>query len=118
MQINLANAIKKFYPNPVLEQVYFEAIANSIYANATEINLDISIESYSKPETLKMTISDNGDGFNDNNYHKFGRLLETDDEDHKGLGRLVFLNYFKKVSISSIYQNNFKILTIFKKRGV
>jgi hypothetical protein len=67
--------------------------------------LNIFIDSYSEPETLKMIISDNGDGFNDENYHKFGRLLETNDEEHKGLGRLVFLNYFKKVSISSVYQN-------------
>lgn len=105
MLINLSNAIKKFYPNPVLEQVYFEAIANSIYANATEIELLIEIESYSKPETLKMTIIDNGDGFNEDNFKRFGKLLETEDSEHKGLGRLVFINYFKKVDISSVFAN-------------
>lgn len=103
MLINLSNAIKKFYPNPVLEQVYFEAIANSIYANSTEIELFIEIESYSKPETLKMTITDNGEGFNEENFKRFSKLLETEDSEHKGLGRLVFINYFNRVDISSIF---------------
>jgi len=105
MLINLSNAIKKFYPNPVLEQVYFEAIANSIYANANEIELLIEIESYSKPETLKMTIKDNGDGFDELNFKKFSKLLETEDEEHKGLGRLVFINYFKNIEIVSDFDN-------------
>ena len=109
MQINLTNAIKKFYPNPVLEQVYFEAIANSIYANAEEINLDISIDGFLKPETLQITISDNGEGFKDKNYSKFSELLKTDDEEHKGLGRLVYLNYFKNINISSIYQGKERV---------
>ncbi len=105
MLINLSNAIKKFYPNPVLEQVYFEAIANAIYANATEIDLLIDIESYSKPETLKITISDNGDGFNEINFNNFSELLKTEGEEHKGLGRLVFINYFNKIDIESIFDN-------------
>ncbi len=108
MQINLKNAIRKFYPNPVLEQVYFEAIANSIYANATEIDLIINIESYSKPDTFELIIKDNGDGFNDRNFEKFCKLLETDNEEHKGLGRLVFLNYFKDVKVVSKYNDEIR----------
>ena len=109
MLINPANAIKFFYPKPVLEQVYLEAVANSIYANASEINLDIYIEEYLKPETFRISITDNGDGFTDYNYLRFCELLKTNDDDHKGLGRLVFLNYFKKVNITSIYDKKKRI---------
>lgn len=103
MEINLTNAIKKFYPNPSLEMVYFEAIANSIDAGADKITIDISIQSFKNPETLTIKITDNGEGFNDNNFSNFGRLLEYQDKYHKGLGRLVYLQYFKQVIISSVY---------------
>ncbi len=40
--------------------VYFEAIANAIDAQATEIQIDIKIDALSKPETFNVTITDNG----------------------------------------------------------
>lgn len=104
MEINLRNAVNKFYPNPSLEMVYFEAIANAIDANAKNINVSISIEAFNKPETLRITIEDDGDGFTDNNFEKFSRLLEYKDKYHKGLGRLVYLQYFKEVKVKSVYR--------------
>ena len=56
MDIEASGAIKHFYPNPSLMLVYFEALANALDANATAISIDIEIDSFDKPETLKVTI--------------------------------------------------------------
>lgn len=105
MEINLAKAVKQFFPNPSLEMVYFEAVANSIDANAKTIEISIDIKSYNDPESLFVKITDDGVGFTEKNFKNFSKLLETDREDHKGLGRLVFLNYFKTVNIESAFDN-------------
>jgi hypothetical protein len=103
MKINLKNAVKLFFPNPSLEMVYFEAVVNSIDQGATEIDILISIAAFSKPETLVIKVSDNGTGFTDRNFDKFSQLLEIEEEDHKGVGRLVFLNYFSEIEATSYY---------------
>ncbi|WP_081945876.1 ATP-binding protein [Halomonas salina] len=103
MDIETSGAIKLFFPNPSLRLVYFEAIANSLDAGATEVFVKIKIDSYDKPETLEIEIIDNGDGFNDENFERFRTLLKPRDKFHKGIGRLVFLNYFKCVDISSCW---------------
>lgn len=95
MEVNLSRAIDFFYPSSSsLELVYFEAIANAIDAGANNIQISIAVDSYSKPESLTIVISDNGVGFTNDRYRKFTKLLETEEEDHKGLGRLVFLKYY------------------------
>jgi len=48
-------------------------------------------------------VTDNGDGFTDENFDRFKTLLKPRDKFHKGLGRLVFLNYFERVEISSVW---------------
>lgn len=108
MEINLSNAVKKFFPNPSLEMVYFEAIANSIDANAKNITINISIKSFADAGSLRISIADDGDGFNNKNYKKFGKLLQTEDEHHKGLGRLVYLQYFNKVRVESNFKNGYR----------
>ncbi len=112
MKINLNNAVKYFFPNPSLEMVYYEAIANSIDAGATEIDIQISIEALSKPETFAIEISDNGNGFIDRNFEKFSNLLESEEKDHKGVGRLVFINYFKGIDIYSIFEGKKRIFEL------
>lgn len=83
MGVNLEEAVSYFYPGATsLELVYFEAIANAIDANATEINVDINVESFDAPGSLTVIISDNGEGFTNENYKKFSKLLETEEEDH------------------------------------
>lgn len=104
MKTNLSNASKHFFPNPSLEMVYFEAIANSIDANATEIKIDIKIKAFLEVDTFKLEITDNGDGFTDENFRKFSILMENESESHKGLGRLVYLSYFEKVEIASSFE--------------
>ena len=64
MEVNLSRAIDFFYPSSSsLELVYFEAIANAIDAGANNIQISIAVDSYSKPESLTIVISDNGVGF-------------------------------------------------------
>lgn len=111
MEINLGNAAKHFYSTHSLEMVYFEAVANSIDAKSTRIDIRINIEDFNKPETLLIEIADNGQGFNEHNFGKFSKLLEIDDEKHKGTGRLVYLHYFDEIIVNSEFENhrrNFK----------
>jgi len=94
-----------FFGNSSLEMVYFEAIANALDAGATKIDIDISAQDYSQPETLYISIQDNGIGFTDERFAKFSNLFDVDDSKHKGLGRLVFLCYFEKTVITSNYKD-------------
>lgn len=106
MKINLKQAVRYFFNNPSLELVYVEAVANSIDAGATKIDIEIEIEEISKPETLTILIRDNGEGFTEKRYSKFSELMKVEDDSHKGLGRLVFLSYFDKVEITSYFSKN------------
>lgn len=108
MKVKLGQAVKMFFGNSSLEMVYLEAIANSLDADATEIEINISIKSYSQTETLEITIKDNGLGFTDDRYNKFCKLFDVDESSHKGLGRLVFPFYFEGISISSHYEETLK----------
>ncbi len=105
MKVKLSQAVKMFFGNSSLEMVYFEAIANALDANATDIFIKISVKALNKHETLKIEISDNGDGFTDDRYKKFSNLFDVDESSHKGLGRLVYLCYFENVTITSYYNN-------------
>ena len=108
MKVKLGQAVKMFFGNSSLEMVYLEAIANSLDAEATEININISIDPYSQTESLEITIEDNGLGFTDDRYNKFCKLFDVDESSHKGLGRLVFPFYFEGISISSHYEETLK----------
>jgi len=114
MDIETSSAIRLFFPNPSLTLIYFEALANALDAGATEISIDIEVQAFDKPETLKITISDNGDGFTDENFERFQTLLKPRDKFHKGIGRLVFLNYFDRVEVTSAWDRKYRNF-IFKK---
>jgi len=104
MKINIREAIKLFFKSPSLENVFTEAIHNSIDANATKIDVAISIDALDKVSTLSLKITDNGEGFTEERYKKFCELMsEGNDDTHKGVGRLVYLYYFDKISVSSKY---------------
>ena len=78
MEVNLSRAIDFFYPSSSsLELVYFEAIANAIDAGANNIQISIAVDSYSKPESLTIVISDNGVGFTNDRYRKFTKSQRT-----------------------------------------
>ncbi|MFN6380665.1 MAG: ATP-binding protein [Flavobacteriales bacterium] len=104
MKVKLSQAVKMFFGNSSLEMVYFEAIANALDANATEIEIKISAKALNQPETLQIEISDNGEGFTDERYKKFSKLFDVDESTHKGLGRLVYLCYFEDVKVTSHFE--------------
>jgi hypothetical protein len=103
MDIETSNAIKFFFPNPSLVQVLYEALANALDAGATEVTIRIEIDGFTAADTLRFTITDNGSGFDDASFSRFCRLLKPRDADHKGLGRLVYLNYFNRVEVDSTW---------------
>ena len=86
--------------------IYFEAFANALDADATEFNIDISLGDYKELSNLLVTLSDNGVGFDDVRFRKFSKLLDVEEQSHKGLGRLVYLCYFDKVQIQSVFDNS------------
>lgn len=106
MRIRNQDASNFFFGNTSLEFVYFEAIANSIDAGATEIGIDIYLPTFQDYKDLTITITDNGKGFDSENFDRFCHVLDKQDEAHKGVGRLVYLNYFEKVNIVSCFDSN------------
>ena len=105
MEIETSGAVKLFFPKPSLTLVYFEALANALDAGATSVSIKIDISSFDTPDTLNVTITDNGTGFNDESYDRFKTLLKPRDKFHKGIGRLVFLNYFNRVHVNSCWDD-------------
>lgn len=111
MDIETSGAIKLFFPNPSLVQVLFEALANSLDAEATEISIAIEIDGFRAADTLHLTIVDNGNGFDDASFDRFRQLLKPRDASHKGIGRLVYLKYFDRVEIDSIWDDKRRTFT-------
>ena len=46
MKVKLSKAVKLFFGNSSLEMVYFEAVANALDANATQINISIEAKDF------------------------------------------------------------------------
>ena len=105
MKVKLNQAAKVFFGTSSLEMVYIEAVANSLDADATKIDIDINVTAYNQPQTLQVTIKDNGVGFTDERFEKFCNLFDVDEDSHKGLGRLVYLCYFENTDVSSNYES-------------
>ncbi|MEK7951722.1 ATP-binding protein [Luteolibacter soli] len=105
MNIETSSAVKLFFPNPSLVQVYFEALANSLDAGATDVSVKIEIDGFTAASTLKITITDNGTGFDEESWERFYTIMNPRDTFHKGVGRLVYLRYFDRVHYDSVHSN-------------
>lgn len=103
MNLPVEYALSRFFPSPAFEQIYSEAVANALDAEATHISISIKMDAYHKVDTLQLVIRDNGIGFTDENFERFSNLMKVRDKQHKGLGRLIYLQYFKSVEVESIY---------------
>ncbi|QEY25670.1 ATP-binding protein [Neisseria zalophi] len=121
MDINLKVAAPRLFPQSRFEMVYFEAVANALDAQATEINIEIEMEN---SNLEKFIIKDNGIGLNEENYWRFSELMEAKDNVHKGQGRLVYLLYFDDIKITSQFlegdtyqQRSFNFNDNFKKEN-
>jgi hypothetical protein len=107
MEIQTRYALRLFFPSPAFIQIYFEAVANAIDAGATDIHIDIRSDGrIQNPGHLEIIIKDNGVGFSDEGFERFKRVQEPQDSIHKGLGRIVFLQYFARVDVSSIFSGS------------
>ena len=113
MNIGIEAAIQHFFSTPSFDLIYSEALANALDANARNISINIDIISYSKPDSLEITIEDDGVGFTEKNFSKFAELLKKSDNSHKGLGRLIYLKYFNQVEIESVFDGNKKRSFVF-----
>lgn len=111
MRVNTKQAVRLFFQNPSLEQVFKEAIANSLDANASKITVEVFIDSFEKQETLQLTVTDNGEGFTERRYEKFSELLNVEEDSHKGVGRLVYLSYFDTIEIDSYFEKQHRRFT-------
>ena len=93
----------------------FEALSNSIqsiYLNNIESGTidivfqrdnDINLETDDASEIDNIIITDNGVGFNEQNFSNFKRGYTTSKDGCKGIGRISFLKVFEKAVISSTY---------------
>lgn len=103
MDIKLTQAIRHWFSQSSYDMVYLEAVANAMDAGALNINIRFAANSFSDYASYHLEIEDDGVGFTDERYDKFRSLMNVDDEDivHRGLGRLVYLFYYKKVHVRS-----------------
>lgn len=108
MKVNLKQAVKLFYSQSSFDQIYQEAVANALDAHARNISITFEANSISDVSSFKMIIEDDGIGFTEERFKKFSNLMAVDEQDikHRGLGRLVYLFYFDKVLVESIFDNN------------
>lgn len=111
MDIEPHYAGKIFFSNPSFTQIYFEAVANAFDAGASEIDISISTDGDISPKNLEIVITDNGQGFTNERFDRFRQLKEPTDPDHKGLGRLVYLQYFGTVSVVSTFKGERRVFT-------
>jgi len=109
MEFETAYALDMFFPRSAFSQVYIEAIANAFDAGASNIKIRISIDGHvHSPKRLEITVEDNGMGFTDDRFDRFRRIKRPSDPHHKGLGRLVYLQYFDRVSVTSSFDTSFR----------
>lgn len=104
MEVNIKSAVKLFFSKSSFEMIYVEALANALDAGATEFNIHITLPKEGQWENMEIELSDNGEGFTEERFSKFKRLLDVEERTHKGVGRLVYLFYFDTVHIESVFQ--------------
>lgn len=119
-RINLKGAIdlirKSKYPlAPVYEAITnsFEAISQKQYEKGEERFIEIKFLFSGLLEETKdlqrIEISDNGLGFNNENYSRFETLLDkSKGYNNRGSGRIQYLHRVDKIEVSSIYEKENK----------
>ncbi|RIJ48751.1 ATP-binding protein [Maribellus luteus] len=125
MEIDIKGKIneKKLAYNNTLLPLY-EAVVNSIQAieedsatspgiieidiiRSTQQSLDFEGEKGDQlPEIVDFVVTDNGIGFNDENYESFNYAHSTYKKGGKGIGRFTWLRAFKRAEIESRYREN------------
>lgn len=114
-QVDVKTAVSRLGRIDFLQPL-FEAVTNSLEANADKIDISISVDdaqlslrlpnSENEKQFYKisgLTVTDNGDGFTPENIQSFKTLYSDAKRDLgcKGVGRLTWLKVFKRVKIES-----------------
>ena len=125
MKANISGRLSKLRNITNYREALLEAIANSIQScviggkKNAEITIEIKLKNQEEIVSKRSSrfyfpidsikVIDNGEGFTDENFESF----ETMDSTHKssqfgckGIGRLLWLKAFEKVSIDSVYLNS------------
>lgn len=115
-QVSVKTALSKLNNKVEFLQPVYEAISNSLEAHAKNICVEFSVDNLqtniskeiSELERINgFTITDDGDGFTDENIKSFGELWTTTKKSLgcKGVGRLTWLKVYKHIDILSKIQN-------------
>ena len=107
MKTKLNDAASLLYRCPKLGLTIIEAVANAFDAGADRIDINISGTSVTENKNcyisdLKVIISDNGKGFDEEDIERFSSLFNKADDLHRGMGRLSYVSMFKNIHIKSI----------------
>ncbi len=103
-------------------QPLFEAISNAIHSTQTKFGensprdgmVTVTISTSRDKEKVWATVEDNGHGLDSKNWEAF-KTTDTDNKiaiGGKGVGRLMWLDCFERISVISVYFEN----ELFKKR--
>lgn len=118
LRSNLAKRIQRLpKPNNVAGalQPLFEAISNAIHSTQARFGQEVAkrgriivtVNTNRQKDDIWATVEDNGVGLNEENWDAF----TTTDTDHKiliggkGVGRLMWLDCFERISVSSVFEN-------------
>ena len=77
MEVNIKQALKVFFSKSSFEMIYFEAFANALDAGATDFYIDI--KQGKELKELSLVLTDNGIGFTDERFRKFGKLFDVEE---------------------------------------
>lgn len=113
MDANIESIVKDLKKVSIV-QVIFEAITNAIHAKANYIEVrlnDLNLSTFDEKEDIQMvdrvSVIDNGDGFNPANIKSFQTYRSPHKKSlgAKGIGRFLYLKLFEKVEINSLLKN-------------
>lgn len=111
MKVKIRNIIKTFKTEISFFQPIYEAIANSIQANANNIVLTINgrTDLFNKNFIKSIVVTDDGEGFSKDNIDSFNEYLSDYKYDLgcKGVGRFTWLKIFSKIYIESNTRERF-----------
>lgn len=118
MKVDIEKAVKNIKGTIDFYRPLYEAIVNSFQAKSTDINLQFDIEKKDHHDyIIGYAITDNGEGFTDENIDSFLTLWSTHNEDKGALGsgRIICLKVFNNILIESFVKDH-KIEIDFNKK--
>ncbi len=110
MKVDISSILGQINENITFFQPLFEAIINSLDAQATKIDIDIKtdtqrtlFDNVKRVSIIGYSVTDNGVGFNKDNRESFSKYLSSYKQKIgcKGIGRFTWLKIFGNIDIVS-----------------